>query len=291
VKANPIDDAEPLLLDLERFPTFSSCASTQDLCRALAEQGAPEGTTVSAWEQTAGRGRGEHRWHSPGGMGLLLSFVLRPRLEQAAWPALTALTSLALAEALEELPGHPSVQGGVQEGRSAAALPWIAGIKWPNDLYGTQGKLAGVLAETAGSGLVVGLGVNLLQGLDDFPPELQGRASSLRQEGFDPVPDAREAARHLNQSLTRHYRLIQEGRSDLLRSGLLERFYLRGADVRVESAGNPIEGMAVDIGPSGELILLTDQGRRSIFGGVVTSYRRPSQSAGPGSLNEPGWRV
>jgi BirA family transcriptional regulator, biotin operon repressor / biotin---[acetyl-CoA-carboxylase] ligase len=267
----PAGGASPLLLGLDHFPTHASCTSTQDLCRAQALQGAPEGTAVTALEQTAGRGRGERKWYSAAGQGLWISFVLRPSVDSAEWPALTALTALALAEAVESLPG--AAAAAPQSSFPSAPGPWRAAIKWPNDLRGRRGKLAGILAEAVGDAVVVGLGLNLGQAEGSFPPELYGKASSLRLEGFEPVPGPEEMARRLNDHLTRHYLRFQNGRREALAQGLKDRFFLRDSEVEVDCAGNRIRGRVSDLGPRGELILLTAEGERVIFSGEVVSYR------------------
>ncbi len=267
-----------LLLDLDRVTRLDSCPSTQEIVRRLAREGALEGTAVIAGTQSAGRGRGERSWHSPPGLGLWMSFVLRPRVDRADWPALTALTALALAEALELL--HPG------------APRWSCAIKWPNDLYGHHGKLAGILAETTGDAVIVGLGLNLAQWADDFPPELRERASSLRLEGFIPVPTVESVAGAVNERLTAAYRAFQNGDRDFLREGLRARFLLRGARVRVAWPGGGAEGTAVDLGPAGELILETAEGRRALVAGEVAAWSRqcageqgdePAPGRGPGA--------
>ncbi len=244
---------------------LASCPSTQDLCRALVLEGAPEGTAVRALEQTAGRGRGERTWHSPPGAGLWMSFILRPRIEGSDWPALTAVVALSAAEALEDL-------------AEAGAPGWKSSIKWPNDLYGRGGKLGGILAEAAGDAVVIGIGVNLAQSAGDFPAGLSGRASSLRLEGFDPVPGADALARALDRRLARRYRRFQEGDREDLRAGLRARFQLRNALVRVEGPGWSVEGKAVDVGDRGELILQTAEGRRSVLSGEAITLRSATGS-------------
>jgi BirA family biotin operon repressor/biotin-[acetyl-CoA-carboxylase] ligase len=274
------------LLDLTGAVRPDSCASTQEIARSLAREGAPEGTVVIAGTQTAGRGRprrgdaGERSWHSPPGLGLWMSFVLRPRVEAADWPALTALAALAVAEALEGLlPAAPAGFSplGAAAGTAAAKgdVPrWSCAIKWPNDLYGHHGKLAGILAEAAGNTVVVGLGLNLAQRAEDFPPALRERASSLCLEGFDPVPTAETAAAAVNERLTAAYLAFQNGDRDFLREGLRARFLLRGARVRVAWPGGGAEGTAVDVGSAGELILQTAEGRRALVAGEVASWSR-----------------
>jgi BirA family biotin operon repressor/biotin-[acetyl-CoA-carboxylase] ligase len=152
--------------------------------------------------------------------------------------------------------------------------PWACGIKWPNDVYGNHGKLAGILAETAGNAVLVGLGLNLAQQAGDFPPELRERASSLRLEGFDPLPTAEIAAGAVNERLTQAYQAFQNGDRGFLREGLCARFLLRDARVRVVWPGGSAEGTAVDLGPAGELILETSEGRRALVAGEVAAWGR-----------------
>lgn len=275
-----------MILDLDAAASLVSCPSTQQIAKELALKGAPEGTCVVALEQTAGRGRRDRVWHSPPGMGLWMSFLLRPTAEQAVWPALTPLTALSAAAALESLragdPGPAGECAGESLRPAAWDAPcaggagsrergssWTAWIKWPNDLHGRHGKIGGILAEAAGGAIVIGLGVNLAQEADDFPPDLRGRGSSLRMEGFAPVPDARTVAMAFNQDLTRTYAGFQNGELRFLRDGLLRRFMLRGRRVRIVGAGGTIEGTACDLGDLGELILETEGGRRSVISGEI----------------------
>ncbi|MEZ4652387.1 MAG: biotin--[acetyl-CoA-carboxylase] ligase [Candidatus Eisenbacteria bacterium] len=169
------------MLQLDRDAVLPSCESTQPLCVALADAGAPEGTVVWTWEQTRGRGRGEHSWASPSDSGLWLSFVLRPTLPTEEWPALTALVACAAAEAIEGF-GRPG------------AVPSLVQIKWPNDLFGRCGKLGGVLAQSVSDGLVFGVGINVWQSEDDLPAELRGVASSLFIEDLLPSDMIADAA-------------------------------------------------------------------------------------------------
>src|SRR5437762_3671104 len=147
---------------------FAETGSTNDVATTLAEHGAPEGTTVIASRQTAGRGRFGRTWFSPEGAGLYVSLVCRnPR----AAPLLTLAGGVAAAEGI----------------RAACALPVL--IKWPNDIVMGEArarrKLAGILAEasTGADGLqyvILGIGINLRPAA--YPPELADRATSIETE-------------------------------------------------------------------------------------------------------------
>ena len=103
---------------------FDEVASTNDLAKELAAQGAPEGTLVVAEAQTGGRGRLGRQWDSPPGTGLYVSLLLRPPLPPTEMPQITLTTAVAVARAVTRVTGV------------------APGIKWPNDLL-LDGKKAG----------------------------------------------------------------------------------------------------------------------------------------------------
>jgi BirA family biotin operon repressor/biotin-[acetyl-CoA-carboxylase] ligase len=149
---------------------FSETGSTNDVAAALADRGAPEGATVVAAAQTAGRGRFGRTWFSPPGAGLYASVVCR---NATVAPLLTLAGGVAVADAI----------------RLATGLP--VQIKWPNDVIVESGlpsrrrKLAGVLAEgsSGAEGLqyvILGFGINLQPAA--YPPELADRATSIETE-------------------------------------------------------------------------------------------------------------
>ncbi|HCU23484.1 MAG TPA: biotin--[acetyl-CoA-carboxylase] ligase, partial [Deltaproteobacteria bacterium] len=114
-----------------------------------------------------GRGRLGRNWESPAGLGLYFSLLLRPKLEAASAPLLTLAVGLGLAGQLRKL-GIPEVM-----------------VKWPNDLLVQGRKLGGILTEMLPRGsqvdfVVVGVGINVAQTLEDFSPETAPLATSLR---------------------------------------------------------------------------------------------------------------
>jgi len=152
---------------------FRVTDSTNSRARELAEAGAPHGTVVTAEEQTAGRGRQGRAWNAPPGKALLYSAILRPLDERHLLLPLAA--PLAVCEAAEEL--NPDIE---------------CQIKWPNDIWIEERKLAGVLIEAhmpgrSSSGdaasqdgwAVIGVGLNLTIAPGEFPSELRDTAISL----------------------------------------------------------------------------------------------------------------
>ncbi len=162
----------PLIARLELFDVVGS---TNDVVRGWLADGTPEVCIAVADEQSAGRGREGRAWTAPPGRALLLSLGFRPTwlAPEHVW-RLAALTSLAMADAAEQVAG---------------LAPGTIRLKWPNDLVveneGAVRKLAGVLGETDGLGTddpraVVGIGINADWPAGEFPADLADGMTSLR---------------------------------------------------------------------------------------------------------------
>ena len=152
-----------------RIYHYPEIGSTNDRAIELAAAGEPEGSIVIAEQQTQGRGRHDRTWISAGGLGLYLSMILRPGGEASGAPLFTLLGAVATARAI------------------SSACGCVAHIKWPNDVVVKGRKIAGVLGEVRSSSpileeLVLGIGVNVNHGTDDFPRELGDQATSMYLE-------------------------------------------------------------------------------------------------------------
>jgi BirA family biotin operon repressor/biotin-[acetyl-CoA-carboxylase] ligase len=239
---------------------FDSLPSTNTEAARQAARGVPEGLCVVAREQTAGRGRRERAWASPKDAGLYLSVVLRPRFDTRAWPLVTLAAALAVRDAL------------------AASCGLEADIKWPNDLLACGRKLCGILAETAegmrGRAVVLGVGVNLLEG--SFPPELRDTATSVEgQTGR--APDAEQILAALLRSLADRYDTLHApgGAEEILREWESRSSFARDARVRVALAEETFEGTTRGLEPDGALRVETDAGLiRIVRAGDVTALRQ-----------------
>src|SRR2546428_3537538 len=143
-----------------------STTSTNDIVKALAQRGAPEGTVVVAEHQTRGRGRYGRSFASPAGVGIYLSLLVRPQVDTILLPQLTLAIAVATAEALIE----------------SCALP--VRLKWPNDVDIHGKKVAGILSEAglgAGSSPVAIIWIwnNVNTTLKHLPPALPQHVTSL----------------------------------------------------------------------------------------------------------------
>src|SRR5215216_2280329 len=153
-------------LPLGKVRYFDSIGSTNNEALAWATSGANDLSLVIADEQTAGRGRLDRKWFTPKGAALALSLILRPTAEEKPHLSrITGLAALALTDTLR-------------------TYGLISQIKWPNDVLLNGRKVAGILVESVWSGetvdcLVIGVGVNVLQGAVPDPRLLRFPATSL----------------------------------------------------------------------------------------------------------------
>jgi BirA family biotin operon repressor/biotin-[acetyl-CoA-carboxylase] ligase len=244
---------------------FASISSTSTQLLEAAANGAPEGTVYLADEQTAGRGRGGHAWHSASGTpgepaGLYVSVLAKPalHLREALWISLaTGLAARAAILATTSL--GPNRQPD---------------IRWPNDLLLGPKKLGGILVETAiepdaAASLryaVIGIGLNLNQ--LTFPPDLASLATSLRLATG--LPQSRQSLlaallRSLDQELTQ----LEAAVPTLLARFTAASSWVRGKRVDVPEQGG-YTGTTAGLDDRGFLLVDADDGtRRTVLSGGV----------------------
>jgi len=238
---------------------FATLASTNTEAARQARSGAPEGLCIVAREQTAGRGRQERVWISPAGAGLYCSILLRPRLDLSRWPLLTLAASLAVQDALLE------------------ACTLRTDIKWPNDIYGGERKLCGILAETVETegarACVVGIGINLSD--HAFPEELREAATSV-EALTGKATDAETLLEALLLAFANRYETLQgdEGSARTLSAWTARSSYAEGRRVRVSLPAESFEGTTRGLEPDGALRVETNGQIRIIRAGDITTLRR-----------------
>jgi len=224
--------------------------STNDNALLAARSGAPHGSLFVTDEQTAGRGRRGNAWLAAPGESLLFSVLLRPQLELAQTSALTLAIGLALRDAIEPLLTEP------------------AQIKWPNDLYVNEKKLAGVLVESQLQGerlqaVIVGVGLNVAT--QDFPSEIAARATSLALLGASDLEREPLLQTVLNAIAARLDAYERTGVAGILEE-LNAADALRGKRVRVDAQ----VGVGRGLDDQGRLLLEDDAGvLHAIIAGTV----------------------
>jgi BirA family biotin operon repressor/biotin-[acetyl-CoA-carboxylase] ligase len=167
-------------------------SSTNDAILQVATTNSNEGLVLFAEHQTSGRGQRGNRWESAAGKGLWFSILLRPKIQINDSGRLTIWAIETISDVIRtEFSLEPA-------------------IKLPNDVQLFERKVAGVLVEMRAQEkaphlAVVGIGINVNQSMEDFPPELQNRAISLAMALHRPV-DRRQFAVAVLRYLDRTYR-------------------------------------------------------------------------------------
>lgn len=235
---------------------YNRIGSTNARALELAEAKAPEGTIVVAEEQTSGRGRLGRVWHSPPGLGIWASFILRPQLPLQKAAGVSLLAALAFAQTVED------------------DLALKVDLKWPNDGLIAGRKVFGVLTEVSAEVdrvyyVVCGTGINVAHRLEDFPPALRQTAGSLAHAcgcSVDRLAFFRSFLTHF-EAVYRRFR--RDGLAPFL-TDYRDRSLLLGRDVTVHHGQKAIQGQAVAIDDHGALILRTATGDITVVAGEAT---------------------
>ncbi|WP_393060106.1 biotin--[acetyl-CoA-carboxylase] ligase [Streptomyces sp. LN549] len=221
-----------------------------------------EGTVLVAEEQTAGRGRLDRTWTAPARSGLFFSVYLTPgSVPVQRWGWLPLLAGVAAATGLARSAGVDTA------------------LKWPNDLLvtvdGEERKAGGILAERAGDGVVIGIGLNVSLRADELPAPT---AASLALAGAVST-DRETLLRGVLRSLEQWYGQWRAADGDAAASGLQEAYAAGcatlGRRVRAQLPGNrTLTGDAVAIDGDGRLVLSSDDGsRKPVSAGDIVHLR------------------
>ncbi len=235
---------------------YRKIGSTNAAAIELAEQGAPEGTVVVAEEQTKGRGRLGRRWHSPPGLGIWSSVVLRPVVLPAQAAGLSLLAALAFAETVE------------------SDLGLEVQLKWPNDGLIKGRKICGVLVELSAEVdrvhyAICGVGINAAHSAKDFPSALRKTAGSLAMAKDAPVDRLAFYRSFLLHFETIYRRFRHEGLSPLL-PDYRQRSLLLGKKVTVRQGREKITGVAMAIDDTGGLVVRKGKKEIVVHSGEAT---------------------
>ena len=232
------------------------------LADALAsDPGLAAWTTIAAEEQTAGRGRLDHRWSSPRGLNIACSILVRAHAAPEDVATRPIIAGLAVVRAVEEADN---------------ALRRRLRIKWPNDVWIDGRKLCGILCEApsipkaapadGAMPIVVGIGLNVNAAECDFPPEIRATATSLRI-ATGATYDRRGLLEKIRSQMSGL--LGFRGLSPFL-AELRERDALLGREITVEAGRSVERGVAAGIADDGSLLLdKPGAGRVSIYAGDV----------------------
>lgn len=212
--------------------------STSDWLKQRAAE-VPVGAVAFTESQTAGRGRRDNRWIAPRGKDLMFSLLLKPAASLEKWPRITTLAALAICKAIE------------------AELPLQPRIKWPNDVYLSDLKVSGLLAETVsnrnGTFLILGIGLNV--NTLEFPPEIP--ATSLLKQLSSPLVheiDRNALASRLLAALHDEFHHIEDDFAAAI-AEVRQRSWLLGRQIRARAPQGEVFGRVLDLNEEGHLIL------------------------------------
>ncbi|MFE3651187.1 biotin--[acetyl-CoA-carboxylase] ligase [Streptomyces sp. NPDC059152] len=252
---------DSLWSSLDVVPATGS--TNTDLAERAAAGDLREGAVLVAEEQSAGRGRLDRRWSAPPRSGLFLSVYLTPTVPPARWGWLPLLTGVATATAIARSAGVDTA------------------LKWPNDLLvtvdGDERKTGGILAERAGDGVVVGIGLNVSLTADELPVATAGSLALAGAHHTDRDPLLRAVLR----SLEDWYGAWQTTQGDPALCRLQEAYAAGcatlGRNVRADLPGDrSIEGEAVALDADGRLVLATPDGTRQAVDAGDIVHLRPA---------------
>jgi BirA family biotin operon repressor/biotin-[acetyl-CoA-carboxylase] ligase len=237
--AEVVSGLQTQVLGRENYFYFAEIDSTNNHAKELAAKNSPEGTIVVAERQTAGRGRRGRAWHSQPGQGIYMSLIMRPPLSLNQLSRVTPSIAVAVAETLEK------------------QLDLKPGIKWPNDVLINGRKIAGILTEavTDMDGIeyiIIGIGLNVNQRVEDFPEEFRDAVTSTREEVKHPVSRVKLLQELLLQ-LEKRYRQLTGGEFSLILERFRELSVVIGRDIKLDSVNGVTAGRAIDIDNNGFL--------------------------------------
>lgn len=226
---------------VDRIDRLVETGSTNDIALALPHKGQVPVHVIVADRQTAGRGRRENKWQAGEGALTFSALVHLPSFDIASAQYISLATGLAVTRAVQAHVAAPCT------------------VKWPNDVYIGDQKVAGILVETcpdAADSVVIGIGVNISNELD---PDLN--ATRLSDHGAAPDDLLADIMGELFVSLAQ----LRTSQSQLV-AQLNEISYLTGKQIRVDE----VCGICHGIAPSGAIAVGTSSGTREIMAGTVT---------------------
>jgi len=235
---------------------FDYLASTMDLAMQLGIQAAPNGTLVLAESQTKGRGRLGRSWFSPKYKGIYLSLILRPKISPSASPILTLLSAVSICEAIKNIVGLD------------------AQIKWPNDVFICNKKIAGILTEMNAevdkvNFVVIGIGLNV----NNDKKSLVAQATSLKEQAGQSLSRVL-LLQELLRKIENNYFLLEEKGAQAIIDKWRNFSLTLGRRVKVYCQDKHIEGQAVDVDQDGALLIRKDSGlMQKVFSGDVMHCR------------------
>ncbi len=227
---------------------FTSVVSTNTIAVELAGEGANHGTIIHADCQTGGRGRAGRQFISPAG-GLYFSLILRPQLETRDLPLVTLAAGVGICTTIRQI-----TDKNVQ-------------LKWPNDLYLSGQKLAGILTESGPirSGgqaefIVIGVGINMNPADAAFPAPLQEKVISLA-EMVRSLPDRNSLLQSLVTAMVSSVQKLYSDKTAVL-AAWRQFDYLMDRQLNYHTSGEIIPATGRGLADDGQYVIVDHRGTR-----------------------------
>lgn len=225
---------------------FDEVDSTMDIAREMARKQCPHFTVVIAGRQKKGRGRMKRSWLSSEG-GLYFTIVVRPKIPPALSSRVNFAASMILAQTLRKM------------------FNINAMVKWPNDVLVDGKKISGILSEMEAeidrvSFISIGLGINV----NNDPTPYEPMATSLKKILGKEVPRMKVLKAFLD-----HFEdAVNDAEFDNVVSEWKRYTETLNRHVRIVTAHEVSEGLAVDVDDNGALILKLADGsvKKIIYG-------------------------
>ena len=231
---------------------FKTIDSTNHYSKKIAADGCKEGTLVVAGNQTSGRGRLGRIWESQDQKGIWMSIILKPEILPSHIQIITLAASIAVVSGIKEATGIS------------------AGIKWPNDIILDGKKVCGILTEMSSEPdrvnyIILGIGINVNQNMDDFNLELRDKAISLKMHKCaksisDEDIRRSDIIKAILLKLEELYENIKGGKTDVVLNEWKDASITLGKEIKVVSKDSEYIGIAIDITDEGKLVVQSSNG-------------------------------
>lgn len=201
-----------------------------------------EGTVILAAYQTKGKGQGVNTWHSSPGLNILLSILFKPSLMVSNHFMISEFISLGIIDILKDYEIHCS-------------------IKWPNDIYYNDQKIAGILIENSISGKsisqsIAGIGLNINE--TEFPASIPNPVSMKLI--LNESQNVTIIAERLIPKLINRYKMLGTSVNSL-HEEYLQLLYKKNHLTTFHTISDSFQGKIIDVLKSGELIVLKENGQ------------------------------
>lgn len=246
-----IEIRKKLKIDGVNLLVFDCVDSTNTVLKKMANEGSDEKTVVIANEQTQGRGRKGRSFFSPSESGIYMSILLRPQNKIKDAVLITAAAAVAVSRAVDKVCKVKSE------------------IKWVNDIYISNKKVCGILAESvidaktaSAKYIILGIGINLYHPENDFPSEIENIAAAVlnKKESETDLRDT-VAAEIINE----FFKIYPNVSDKTVYSDYKKKLMLIGKDVTVYNANEQFEARVFDLDEDFRLCVVTKNGEKILL--------------------------